>query len=179
LNLQKIYDTTKLAHYDSLTGTPNRLLFNIKLEQALSRATRNSTNVILFFIDLDNFKNINDTYGHIAGDKILELVSLNIKKIIRSEDTFFRISGDEFSLIIEDVKDRTYLDILSKKILLATSTAISFNGVDISISCSIGISSFPKDSRLKEELIHFADMAMYKAKKNGKSNYVYYEDLAE
>jgi len=169
----------KLAHYDSLTDTPNRLFFNTKLEAALSRANRNSSTVTLFFIDLDDFKNINDTYGHAAGDKILEFVSVNIKKIIRLEDTFSRISGDEFSLIIEDVRDRNYIDILSKKILQAASTPIYFNGVDMSISCSIGISSFPKDSLLKEELIHFADIAMYKAKKSGKSNYIYYEDLGE
>jgi diguanylate cyclase (GGDEF)-like protein len=164
-----------LAYYDTLTKIPNRLFFNIKLEQALSRAKRVNGSVTLFFIDLDDFKKINDTYGHSAGDKVLESISSNIKKVIRIEDIFFRISGDEFSIIIEDSSEIDYIDVLSKKILSAASTPIHFNGNNINISCSIGISSFPKDASTKDELIHLADIAMYKAKKSGKSNYVFYE----
>ncbi len=101
----------------------------------------------------------------------------HVKKIIRVEDTFARISGDEFSLIVEEVSDKNYIDVLSKKILTSVSTPIYFNGSYISITCSIGISRYLQDSDTKENLIHFADLAMYKAKESGKSNYIYFEDL--
>ena len=166
-----------LAHVDSLTKIPNRLYFNSQLEQALSKAKRNNSSVTLFFIDLDNFKNINDTYGHAAGDKVLTSITQNIKNVIRVEDTFSRISGDEFSLIIENITDKTYLDTFAKKILKAASTPIDFHGNILSITCSIGISSYPKDTLSQDELIHLADTAMYEAKKNGKSNYVYFDSL--
>jgi len=172
-------DLYNLAHFDALTNIPNRLLFNSKLEQAMSKARRKSSLVTLFFIDLDNFKNINDTYGHIAGDSILMFITSNVTRVIRVEDTFSRISGDEFSLIIEDSVDRDYLDVLAQKILNAVSLPMPFNGNMISISCSIGISSFPKESHTLEELIHSADVAMYKAKELGKSTYIYFEDLKE
>jgi diguanylate cyclase (GGDEF)-like protein len=165
-----------LAHYDTLTKLPNRFLFDVKLDEAISKATRNDTKFILFFIDLDNFKGINDTYGHAAGDKVLESVAKNIQDIIRLEDTFARISGDEFSLIIEDIEDNIYINTLADKILEATSKPIEFQDKQISVTCSVGISRFPQDSRLKKDLLHFADTAMYKVKKLGKSKYLYYSE---
>ncbi len=163
-----------MAHYDTLTKVPNRYLFDLKLDQAISRAKRNDSAVLLFFIDLDNFKSINDTYGHGGGDIVLKTVSYNIQNVIRKEDTLARISGDEFSVIIEDINDTKYIDTLAKKIIEASSASIDFDGKTINITCSIGISKFPDDSVHKKELIHFADIAMYKAKHNGKATYEYY-----
>jgi len=168
-----------LAHFDSLTQLPNRRLFNKRLEIALDRAKENRNPVTLFFVDLDRFKSINDTYGHSAGDKVLKVVARNVQDCMRNEDTFFRISGDEFSLIINGHVDKSYIDLISQKILKATSTVVHFNNQEIKVTCSIGISRFPQDSRDKEELIHFADLAMYKAKREKKLNYIYYESIGD
>lgn len=162
-----------LAHYDTLTKISNRFLFNIKLDEAINKAKRYNSKFTLFFIDLDDFKMINDTYGHAAGDKVLQSVSDNIKKVIRLEDTFARISGDEFSLIIENIDDKNYIDTLANKIIGAASTPVEFNDKTIHITCSVGISRYPKDSNSKEELLHLADIAMYKAKQQGKCNFAY------
>jgi len=170
---KKIKDLHDLAHYDVLTKIPNRFLFDVKFDEAIKRAKIEDSSFILFFIDLDNFKYINDTYGHACGDKVLQTVAKNIKKVIRKEDTFARISGDEFSLIAEDMDDENYINNLAQKILKATSTKIEFDGHDISITCSIGISRFPDDSDRKEDLLRMADTAMYEAKKLGKSKYFY------
>ena len=105
-----------LAHLDSLTKIPNRHLFNLKLDQAISRAKRENSFVSLFFIDLDNFKNVNDTYGHLVGDKVLQSLATNISNAIRVEDTFSRVSGDEFTLIVESKYNNDYIDIVAKKI---------------------------------------------------------------
>jgi diguanylate cyclase (GGDEF)-like protein len=171
---KEISDLYNLAHYDTLTKVLNRFLFDIRLDQALSNAKRNNSVVTLFFIDLDNFKTINDRYGHSTGDKILQSVSNNIKKIIRVEDTLARIGGDEFAIIVEDTMDKGYLNNLASKIVNASSFSMVLNGNTITTTCSVGISKFPQDCNTKEDLIHFADIAMYKAKKLGKSKYTYY-----
>jgi len=163
-----------LAHYDTLTQIPNRMLFNIKLDQAISKANRDNSMFALFFIDLDNFKTINDTYGHASGDEVLKAVTNSIKKVIRVEDTFARISGDEFSLIVEGIKDVSCIDSLANKILKATATTINFQENSINMSCSIGISIFPKDATNKEELLHIADSSMYEAKRAKKGSYNIY-----
>jgi len=173
---EKLY---KLAHFDSLTNLPNRLLFHERLEIALDLAEENNNTVTLFFIDLDEFKNINDTYGHTAGDEVLKTVAKNVSRYIRTEDTFCRISGDEFSLIIKGPIDENYICVISEKILEAVSQTVNFNTQSINVTCSIGISSFPHDTLNKKELIHFADVAMYKAKARGKSSYVYYKSIGE
>ena len=128
----------------------------------------------MFFIDLDDFKSINDTYGHKAGDIVLKSVAKNIKNIVRHEDTLARIGGDEFALIIEGTTDKNYLNVLAQKIVRAVSQPIEYKGVNLDVSCSIGISRYAKDCDTKEELVDFADDAMYKAKNAGKCNFLYY-----
>jgi len=172
--LQTLFD---LAHYDTLTNIPNRFLFDIRLEEVISKTKRKNTVFSLFFIDLDNFKNINDTYGHVAGDKILCFVSENIQSVIRKEDFFARIGGDEFVLIIEDIDDEKYISKLAKKILKVSSKSLECQGKNINVTASVGIARFPKDSDLKKELLHLSDTAMYMVKKAGKSSYVYVSDL--
>ncbi len=152
------------AHYDFLTKIPNRLLFQQKLEKAISKAKRNNSVFTLFFIDLDDFKMVNDTYGHQAGDFVLQQTTKKIQNVIRLEDTLCRISGDEFSLIIEEDLSVQHIKNLASKVIEACTQPIIYNEHIIKISCSIGISQYPKNGTSKEELIGYADKAMYKAK---------------
>ena len=164
LRERKLKELYTLAHYDNLTNIPNRYLFNIKFDEAISRANRRDSAFTLLFVDLDNFKQINDTYGHAAGDAVLQSVANNIKSVIRLEDTLARISGDEFALIIEDEDNTDYIRNLSQKIQEAVSQPIEFQNKTLRITCSIGSSRYPHDSTSKDELLHLADIAMYKFK---------------
>ncbi len=167
----------ELAHYDTLTEIPNRLSFDVTLSKAIERAKKRGGEVALFFIDLDNFKDINDIYGHAMGDIVLKSVANNIKKIIRSEDTVARIGGDEFALIVESCTDDDYIENLAKRILSAISGEMKLGNDTVKISCSIGISRCPNDAKTKESLIDLSDKAMYMAKKLGKNKYLNYKDL--
>ena len=122
---------------------------------------------------LAHFKNINDTYGHAAGDKVLKEMAQNINKLIKKEDTFARLSGDEFSLIIESSSEEYYISHLIQQINDVFSNSILFRNQTIDISCSIGIGGFPHDSNEREELLHLADVSMYEAKElnNLEKNY--------
>jgi diguanylate cyclase (GGDEF)-like protein len=171
--IQRLYN---LAHYDVLTNIPNRYLFNEKLDQAILKANKNKSKVALFFIDLDDFKKINDTYGHKTGDYVLVTIVSCIQKVIRNSDIFARIGGDELALIIENVTGRECLEKLAKKIIQAVSVPFYFNEHRINISCSIGISQYQQNINSKDELIHFADLAMYNTKSTGKSNFSFYEE---
>jgi len=177
LKAKEIENLYKLAHYDNLTKIPNRFLFEITLEKTISRVKREGGELALFFIDLDNFKKVNDTYGHNAGDIVLQTVSANIKKIIRNEDILARRSGDEFLLLVEGICKIETLELLAKKIIEATSKPVKYLNEEINITSSIGISRFPYDTDIIEEFIHFADIAMYKAKKYGKCNYNFFGKL--
>ncbi|WP_418640796.1 two-component system response regulator [Sulfurimonas sp. ST-27] len=160
-----------LAHYDTLTQVANRHLFSVKLNETVNKAQHSHENFTLFFIDLDNFKSINDQYGHSAGDAVLQSVAQNIKKVIRIEDTFARIGGDEFALIVESVKKISDTKSLTEKIIQAVSTPIVFQKYTFHITCSIGIAVYPIQGSSKEALLHSADMAMYAAKKEAKSHF--------
>ncbi|OQX59118.1 MAG: hypothetical protein B5M52_04115 [Helicobacteraceae bacterium 4484_230] len=173
---EEMLELYNLAHYDILTNIPNRFLFNEKLDQAIDKAKEMHNKTVLFFIDLDNFKIINDTYGHKVGDHVLICVVNSIKSVIRNNDTFARIGGDEFALIIENALDKACLEELAKKIIKASASPIYFKDCTINISCSVGISRYGYDSKSKDELIHYADYAMYNAKSLGKSHYSFYED---
>jgi len=169
----------RLAHYDTLTGIQNRFLFEENLKRTISRAKKMNFEIILFFIDLDDFKEINDTYGHAVGDSVLKKVVQSIKKIIRVDDTFARISGDEFALIMEITHDNCNIDLIADKIIEALKEDIYLEKKNIQMSCSIGISCFPQDATSENTLLKTADIAMYKAKKTGKSSYVYYRDITK
>jgi len=169
---QKLYE---LAHYDTLTSIPNRFLFQQKLTSTIQRAEEQKYNTALFFIDLDDFKIINDSYGHKAGDSVLIDFVENIKKVIRKTDTFARIGGDEFAMIVENFTTKKSLEQMAQKILEAIAVPTKFQGNDLEVSCSIGISICVEGKGDIEELIHHADLAMYQAKAQGKSNFVFYE----
>jgi len=162
------------AHHDALTGLPNRVLFNDRLEHGIELAKRNRTKFALFFIDLDYFKQINDSLGHQVGDKVLIAVTERLKAKIRQEDTLARLSGDEFTVIMEDINTIDDVSLLAQKIQKVLAQPIHIDGHTIYISCSMGISIYPKDSTDAIDLIKNADAAMYQAKQEGKNNFQFY-----
>ncbi|NOQ31425.1 MAG: EAL domain-containing protein [Helicobacteraceae bacterium] len=171
LEKKKFYN---LSQYDTLTQLPNRTLFYDRLEESISKATQNKTRFALLLIDIDNFKHLNDSYGHSEGDKILKSVGLKLKKIIPQEDTLARIGGDEFVVIIENINNSLDVNATTNKIINLFKIPINIENKLHYISVSIGISLFDDDSNEISELIKYADIAMYKAKDAGKNNAQFY-----
>jgi diguanylate cyclase (GGDEF)-like protein len=163
-----------IAHHDALTNLPNRLLLDARLNHAIERAKRSDRHVAVMFIDLDHFKNINDSLGHDVGDQLLISISQRLSNCVREGDTVARLGGDEFIIIIEQVQDIGDLDVLLKKIMRVTSQTVSINDHDLSTSASIGISVFPDDGSNAEQLMRNADAAMYHVKENGRHKYHFY-----
>ncbi|MEA3370666.1 MAG: EAL domain-containing protein, partial [Campylobacterota bacterium] len=163
------------ANHDTLTGLPNRVLFSDRLEQAIEKAKRNNSKVALLFIDLDHFKEINDSLGHIFGDEVLKIVTHRLQGSIRDEDTLARFGGDEFVVILEDLAHEEDASLIASKILLSTAQAIEIEGNVFYLSNSIGISVYPNDGENPQNLLKYADSAMYKAKSEGRNNYQYYD----
>lgn len=164
-----------LATHDYLTDLPNRLLFEDHLQGAMTRSQRSKKWTGLFVIDLDHFKKVNDTYGHPFGDKILIEVGKRLFESIRASDTVARIGGDEFVVIGEELSSLEDVYRVGKKILNAFSAPILCDNNNVLISPSIGISVYPNDSEDMEELMSFADIGLYKAKKQGNTFNVYAE----
>jgi len=162
-----------LAHHDALTGLPNRLLFLDRLEQVLKHAKREKTGVTLLFLDLDRFKEINDTFGHEAGDILLKMVTKRLLSCIREEDTVARLGGDEFTIILQDV-DQTTITNIARNIVNTMKNPVNIDKQDVYTTFSIGISSYPEDGESSNILVRNADTAMYKAKESGKNNFQFY-----
>jgi len=170
---EKIEDLYKLAHYDTLTNVANRFLFNLELDKSIKQSKLDGSHFALFFIDLDHFKDINDTYGHEVGDLVLQSVVETISEHINPDDVLARRSGDEFLLILNNSPHSLYLEDLASDILNTLNVSTLHNGISIKISCSIGISMFPKSTEDKSELLRLADVAMYFAKNSGKNRYCF------
>ncbi|QOY53750.1 EAL domain-containing protein [Candidatus Sulfurimonas marisnigri] len=164
------------AKHDSLTDLPNRALFNDRLKLGIQKAKRNGTILALYFIDLDNFKIVNDSLGHEMGDKVLKEVTLKLKSIMRINDTLARWGGDEFTVILEDLKNSAAASTLAQKIIKVLTEPLVISGHTLYVTCSIGISLYPQDGKNSEDLIKYADSAMYKAKNEGKNNIQFYSD---
>ena len=162
------------ANYDSLTKLPNRVLFGDRLERNIEKAKRHDEKFALFFLDLDRFKQINDSLGHEIGDKVLKKVSFLIKSLLRKEDTLARLGGDEFTIITGCLSDAKNIGVMASKIIDALKEPVAVNEYKLYISVSIGISLFPDDSKSAHNLLKFADSAMYKAKEEGRNNYQFY-----
>ncbi|MEA2091392.1 MAG: EAL domain-containing protein, partial [Campylobacterota bacterium] len=162
------------AHHDALTELPNRILFHDRLEQAIEKSKRKKNNVALLFIDLDHFKEINDSLGHKAGDEVLKVVTKRLKDIIRDEDTLARLGGDEFTVIIENLTQGEDASLLAQKIIKVLSEPIEMYENQFYVSSSIGISLYPEDGHSAQNLLKYADSAMYKAKAEGRNNFQYY-----
>ena len=160
-----------VAHHDSLTGLPNRLLFNDRLAQAIRFAHRDKRQFALLYLDLDRFKPVNDSLGHAAGDELLRQVAARIRSQVRESDTVARIGGDEFTLILADVGSREAAEGVAAKVAaaLAAPFKVDRHAAEITIGASIGIAIFPGDARGADALVKVADAAMYQAKQKLKS----------
>ncbi len=160
-----------LANHDTLTGLPNRGLFNDRLKHALDQARRAKNNVALFFVDLDRFKIINDGLGHQIGDEVLIEVSKRFKEVLRSQDTVARVGGDEFIVIVEDLKTPLGAGKIAQNIINIISKEMKIEEHTVKVGASIGISVYPNDGSVAEDLIRQADIAMYEAKESGRNTY--------
>ncbi|MCU7940320.1 MAG: GGDEF domain-containing protein [gamma proteobacterium symbiont of Bathyaustriella thionipta] len=163
-----------IAHHDSLTGLPNRLLFNDRLEQAVLKSKRTGKSFALFFIDLDQFKQINDTAGHAAGDKVMIHTTENLKNCIRADDTIARIGGDEFTIILSSFKNSDDITGVAEKIIKAVQKPITIDSETYQLTVSVGISIYPEDADNIRVLMQYADIAMYKVKQQGRNAYLFY-----
>ncbi|MET0064912.1 MAG: EAL domain-containing protein [Candidatus Thiodiazotropha sp.] len=163
-----------LVHHDALTQLPNRILFRDRLEHALAIAMRGDVLVGLMFIDLDRFKQVNDSLGHLVGDELLKIIAARLTSMMRSSDTVARLSGDEFAILIEGISSREALEPLAGKILNAISEPMEIAGNELRISASIGIAVAPFDDVSVEYLLRDADTAMYEAKRQGRAGYRFF-----
>jgi diguanylate cyclase (GGDEF)-like protein/PAS domain S-box-containing protein len=161
----------RVAHHDSLTGLPNQLLFNDRLNQAISLAKRDSRQFALLYLDLDKFKPVNDALGHAAGDELLKAVATRIRHQVRESDTVARVGGDEFTVILPDIARREEAETVARKIIAALATPFQLGSQkqSVDIGTSIGIAVYPADARDGEALVKAADAAMYSAKQAGNS----------
>ena len=163
-----------LAYYDTLTGLPNRVLFHDRLRQALAQTRRGGGSLALIFADLDNFKAVNDTLGHAAGDELLMIVGERLKGCVRESDTVARLGGDEFAIILMDAKGPQEMARLAGNIVSALGAPGRVMGYEVASGVSLGITFFPDDGETPEELLKNADVAMYRAKERGRNNYQFF-----
>ena len=165
--------TNRLAWYDYLTGLPNQALFNERLSQSLGIADRHDKRVALLFLDMDDFKKANDTFGHLTGDLLLKSVAERVTQCIRTTDTVCRRSGDEFLVLLSEIEHPEDAILVARQILSAIAAPQKINDNDITLAASIGISVYPNDGVDATTLMTCADSAMYIAKQNGPNQFYY------
>lgn len=163
-----------LAHYDVLTSLPNRVLFYDRLKQALAQAKRNQWVTAVMFIDVDRFKNVNDTLGHAVGDRLLQLVSERLIHSVRTGDTVGRLGGDEFAIVLSNLANAQDVNLVAQKIMASFKEPFKLESAEIYVTASIGITLYPDDSTEQDTLIKNADAAMYRAKEVGRNSYQFY-----
>lgn len=163
-----------IAQHDFLTGLPNRMVLHDRLTQAIAHAEREQRKVAIMFLDLDRFKVINDTLGHLVGDKLLKIVADRISSVARMTDTVSRLGGDEFAILLTYVDHADDLAVIALKILKCVAGPCVIDGNEIEVTTSVGISVFPEDGNDSESLLAHADAAMYQAKLNGRNNYQFF-----
>lgn len=168
-----------LARHDSLTGLPNRLLFFDRLEHAVAAARRTGRQLAVFFIDLDRFKEINDTQGHAAGDEVLKSVAQRLRGLVREVDTVARLGGDEFIILFDTLDDPHSLKGLADKIIQGLSRPMDIQGTPMHVYASVGVGIYPQDAANASELVHKADVAMYLAKSRGENTAHFYAEGEE
>jgi diguanylate cyclase (GGDEF)-like protein/PAS domain S-box-containing protein len=165
----------KLAYFDTLTNLPNRSVFFTELQKEIKKSKAYGTNGAVLFLDLDNFKMVNDSLGHDVGDILLQEISERLSSVIEREDVLCRYGGDEFLILKKSLKSKTELKILCDEILTQLENSFDLNGKEVFISASIGISIFPENGSDSASILKNADTAMYKAKEGGKNKYKFYK----
>ena len=165
-----------LAYYDSLTTLPNRGMFSKLLNQAIAFARRDGRQLAVLFLDLDHFKNINDTLGHEAGDLLLQEVARRLRGCLRESDAVARLGGDEFVVLLPALQDPAYVEVVAHKILDAIGGSFEVLGQEFVVTASIGVATFPKDGLDEQAFMKNADIAMYQAKAEGKNNFQVYSE---
>lgn len=170
----------QMAFYDTLTSLPNRALFGDRLRHMLTDASRRSQLASVMMLDLDRFKTVNDTMGHPAGDELLRETALRLSTCVRAYDTVARLGGDEFAILLPEVRSGDDLGRVATKMLEALNQPFLVDGKEVFISCSVGIALYPSDSTEADDLLKFADLAMYSAKRSGRNNFRFYsKELTE
>ncbi|HWT28759.1 MAG TPA: EAL domain-containing protein, partial [Methylophilaceae bacterium] len=164
----------RLAHYDPVTGLPNRILFLDRFAQEIKQAKRYGGQICLMYIDLDRFKEVNDSLGHDVGDLLLKEAGQRLQAIVRSTDTVARLGGDEFTILLSNIGDTGDIERLAQAVLDEMASPFKLNDETIYISTSIGISLYPIDGEEVEVLLKNADQAMYEAKSQGRNRYYYF-----
>jgi diguanylate cyclase (GGDEF)-like protein len=167
-------DLKHLATHDPLTSVPNRVLLRERMDACLSRARRHDTHVALILLDLDHFKEVNDAYGHAAGDELLRLVAERLRACVRTSDVVARLGGDEFVLLLEDVVEPEEAAIVAERVLRACSAPFLLFGNEVHTPPSLGIAVFPNDCSNADDLLKCADLAMYEAKEAGRATFRFY-----
>jgi diguanylate cyclase (GGDEF)-like protein len=165
-----------LAYHDALTELPHRILLQNRMESAMADARRRNEKIALLFVDLDRFKSINDSFGHSFGDTLLKDVAKRLKKCTRESNTVARIGGDEFLILLCNLKDPADATIAADRVIDAMNESFTIQGQSLSVSCSVGISIFPEHGKDGEALIRNADAAMYCAKNIGRGNVRFFTD---
>jgi len=165
-----------IAYHDSLTTLPNRSLFSKLLDHSINQAHRYKRQLAVLFLDLDHFKNINDTLGHEAGDQLLQEVAARLKTCLRDSDIVARLGGDEFVVMLPELDVEKYTATVARKILAAVARPFVLTGQEYRVTASIGISTYPQDGLDEQTLTKNADAAMYKAKEEGKNNFQFYSE---
>ncbi|MGB0909589.1 MAG: EAL domain-containing protein [Nitrospirales bacterium] len=165
---------TYQAHYDHLTGLANRGLFHERLHYAIARCNRNDTAMAILFLDLDHFKNINDSHGHEYGDEVLKNVASRLKKCIREVDTGVRMGGDEFAVLLDEVSSVEDVGTIAQRLLDLVRQPMVVQDQELRITCSLGITIYPWDCSMAQDLLKHSDTAMYRAKAKGGDNFQYY-----
>ena len=164
----------RLAYFDNLTGLPNRELFFDRFSHAIERAKRQNNGIALLFLDLDRFKNVNDSLGHPVGDALLAAVAERLRKLVRGEDTIARLGGDEFTLLLESTSEDAQIANVAQKVIDAICSPFEVGKHTLHIGTSVGISVFPRDGEDATTLVKHADAAMYQAKSAGRNGYKFY-----
>jgi diguanylate cyclase (GGDEF)-like protein/PAS domain S-box-containing protein len=172
-------DLERLAYYDPVTGLPNRILFRDRLTQAISHAGRSGQPLAVLFLDLDDFKRVNDTLGHRVGDQLLVEIARRLAACLRASDTVSRLAGDEFTVILPDVASAGDVAQVVAKVLQAVAAPLRLRSHVVSVTTSVGIALYPQDADNPDELIHRADSAMYEVKQAGRNGYRFYSRHAQ
>ncbi len=166
----------RLAHYDPLTEIPNRILFRDRLEHAIRLAERDKTYFTLMFVDLNGFKQVNDTFGHDAGDALIRICAERLNESMRRSDSVARMGGDEFTLLLQNIASNTDVAHIAQKVIDSLSAPALINGYEVVVGCSIGIAIYPQGGQDADTLLKSADIAMYKAKQEEGSTFCFFTD---